>query len=179
VLEYADIAATFASLSNISGYDAIFVNCATDMSAYETVLQEYVAGGGNLYFSDLSDTGVTAAFPDKVIFGNSGSTTDGDITADIDYAPLATYLDSSTMTVEFDLDGWMPIASVAAGVTTYISGDTSGIGGSVGAPITVGWKEGSGGCVFYTSYHIEAASTGSPQENALKYLILNANSVCE
>jgi hypothetical protein len=68
---------------------------------------------------------------------------------------------------------------VASGITTYVSGNTSSLGGTAAAPITVGWKQGTGGCVYYTSYHIEGAPTGSDQEKALKYLILNVASVCQ
>lgn len=175
----SDLGTTFAALSSISTYSSIFINCATDMTAYATVLQEYVAQGGNLYFSDLADDGLTAAFPDKVTFGNSSATSAGDVTATVDSTGLATFLGTSSITVEFDLGVWQPMTSVASGVTTYISGDTSPLGGTAAAPITVGWKQGTGGCIFYTSYHIEGASTGSNQEKALKYLIQNVGSVCE
>jgi len=178
VLAMADIATTFASVDNLTTYTSIFINCATDMSAYATVLQEYVVQGGNLYFSDLSDPGLTAAFPGVVTFDPS-STTTGTVTANVDYASLATFLGAATLSIQFDLPSWKSIASVASNVTTYISGDVSSLGGPASAPITVGWKQSSSGCVFYTSYHIEGASTGSDQEKALKYLVQNIGTVCQ
>jgi hypothetical protein len=175
----SEVATTFSALANLTPYSAIFINCGTDISAYATVVQQYVAAGGHIYFSDLSDPGVTAAFPNKVTYDASASTSTGTAVSTVNYANLATYLGTSTINVEFDLIGWTAIDSVASGVTTYIKGDTSAIGGKVDAPLTVGWKQGTGGCVFYTSYHIEGASTGSNQEKALKYLILNISSVCQ
>jgi len=175
----SDVATTFSSLSNLTPYSAVFINCGTDVSDYSTVVQQYVAQGGHIYFSDLSDPGVTAAFPGKITYDATASTSTGTVSATVEYANLATYLGTSTIDVIFDLGGWSAMDSVASGVTTYIKGDTSAIGGKVDAPLTVGWKEGTGGCVFYTSYHIEGASTGSNQEKALKYLILNISSVCQ
>lgn len=179
VVASSDLATTFDALSSISTYSSIFINCETDMTAYATVLQEYVAQGGNLYFSDLSADGLTAAFPDKITFDTTSITSAGDVTATVDNTGLATFLESSSIDIAFDLSAWQAITSVASGVTTYISGDTSALGGTVDAPITVGWKQSTGGCIFYTSYHIEGASTGSDQEKALKYLIQNIGSVCE
>jgi hypothetical protein len=181
VVAMADVATTFASVDNITTYDSIFINCGTDMSAYSTVLQEYVGQGGNLYFSDLADTGLTTAFSGNVNFGTSVTTGDdvNPIVANVDNTGLATFLGSNTVEVLFNIGSWQTITSVESNVATYISGDTSTLGGTVDAPITVGWKEGSGGCIFYTSYHIEGASTGSAQELALKYLVLNVGSVCE
>lgn len=176
----ADLATTFSSLSNISTYNSIFINCATDMTAYATVLQEYVAQGGNVYFSDLAAGGLTATFPNKITFDSTSSTSTGTVTATVANTGLSTYLGSSNIDITFDLSAWQAMSNVASGVTTYISGDTSSVGGPSGTtPITVGWKQGTGGCIFYTSYHIEGASTGSNQEKALKYLIQNIGSVCE
>jgi len=180
VVQDASLASTtFSDIANLTPYNSIFINCGTDMSAYSTVIQEYVAAGNNIYFSDLSDPGVTAAFPDKVTYG-TGSTTTGTVTANADNADLQTYLGKTTVDIDFNLGSWMPIASVASGVTTFVSGDTSSLGGTVGAPITVGWKQDAKGCVFYTSYHIETGgSATADQAKVLKYLILNAESVCE
>jgi hypothetical protein len=70
--------------------------------------------------------------------------------------------------------------SVAAGVSTFIQGDISSLSPLTGTrPITVGWRDSSStGCIFYTSYHIEGASTGAPQELAIKYLVQNVTTVC-
>jgi|GEM_PF-2663759 len=175
----AELDELFSSVSNINTYTDIFVNCATDMSSYATVLQEYVAGGGNIYFSDLANNGLTAAFPDNINFGTSATDAGTLAAADVDYSALATYLGSSTIEIIFNLLVWQSIDSVESNVVTYISGDESELGGPADAPITVGWKQGTGGCVFYTSYHIEGASTGADQEKALKYLILNIDTVCQ
>lgn len=181
VVASTKLATTFATLSDISGYSGIFINAATDVTPYATVLQEYVAHGGNLFFSDTAATSLTAAFPDEITFGDNAETTTGTVReAAPDYEDLATFLGASTIEVVFSLSRWQPITSVASGVTTYISGDTASLGGTTSAPIVVGWRQGSGGCIFYTSYTTEAAATDeSDQEKALKYLIQNVETVCQ
>lgn len=185
VVDDIEIAETFSALANLTAYDSIFVNCSTDMSLYATVLQEYVAQGGNLYFSDLSDEGITTAFPGNVTFGTSSTSSSADpLALNVAYSGLQTYLGATTVNVYFNLPVWQSILSVESNVDVYIRGDISSLVSEdptsyTDAPVTVGWKEGTGGCVFYTSYHIEGASSGSAQEKALKYLVLNIDTVCQ
>ena len=70
--------------------------------------------------------------------------------------------------------------SVSPGSTVYIEADISELSDYDGIkPITVGFKPAdSDACVFFTSYHIEGASSGSDQELAIKYLIQNISTVC-
>lgn len=180
VVPATTLTTTFDALSSISAFDFIFINAATDASKYATVLQDYVAQGGNVYFSDTADAGLTAAFPDQIIFGDDTETITGKVpAATVDSADLAAFFGASFIEVAFSLPNWQPITSVASGVTTYISGDTSALGGTSAAPITVGWKHGSGGCILYTSYHTDGESKDTDQEEALKYLIQNIDTVCQ
>ena len=180
VLTAVEIDTYFSDVAELTAYDSIFVNCATDLSSYSTVLEEYVAQGGNMYFSDLADDGLTTAFPGNVTFGTAATSSGTVAAADIDDTGLATYLGVSTMEIVFDLGSWQDITSVESNVTTYISGDTSSLGGMADAPITVGWKEDTGGCLFYTSYHVEASTAeDANQEKALKYLVLNISQICQ
>jgi hypothetical protein len=75
--------------------------------------------------------------------------------------------------VFFDFNAWIPIRNVENNVRTYVLGNTAPLRGSDSAAITLGWREKGKGSIFFTSYHIEGASTGSNQERVLKYLLLN------
>ena len=82
----------------------------------------------------------------------------------------------------FDLGGWTVIDTVESYVTTFIQGDVTPLSNLVTGvrPITVGWRPATAsGCIFYTSYHVEGASTGAPQELAIKYLVQTIATVCK
>ena len=173
---------TFIDGNGLNGYSALFVNCDANFSSTTTdaALQTFSNAGGHVYFSDLSDSWLTPAFPGKINFaGNSTST--GTLSATVPYAQLAAVV-GSPINIVFDLPVWTAINTVEAGVTTYIQGDISApLTSYTGVhPVTVGWRPStSSGCVFYTSYHIEGNSTGSAQEKAIKYLVQNIGSVCQ
>lgn len=165
----------------LANVDALFINCDADYSgdpAIDNLITSFVAGGGHVYFSDLSDSWLTALFPDNInFFGNDTFT--GIISGTASHAGLATVV-GAIFDVVFDLDVWTAIDTVAAGVTTFVEGDISTVSNYTGVhPITVGWRESeTSGCVYYTSYHIEGNSSGAPQELAMKYLIQNIGAVC-
>lgn len=173
---------TFLTGSSLSSYAALFINCAADYS-FETgvdeAIQAFSEAGGHVYFSDLADSWLTSAFPGSINFaGNSTST--GTVSGDVVYAALAAFV-GNPINIVFDLDVWTAIDTVESNVTTFIQGDITAYSSYPGVhPITVGWRPStSSGCIFYTSYHIEGASTGSAQELAIKYLVLNIASVCQ
>ena len=173
---------TFLASEAFSGYSALFVNCAADFSGTTGVneaIQSFNAAGKHIYFSDLADAWLTSAFPGQITFGGS-STGTGTVSATVVQTGLADYV-GTPIDVVFDLGGWADIDTVASGVTTFIQGDISALSGLTGThPITVGWRQTtSSGCIFYTSYHIEGASSGSNQEKAIKYLVQNIASVCQ
>jgi len=173
---------TFIVSSALADYAALFANCDADYSwvtGADAALQSFNSSGGHVYFSDLADSWLTSAFPGMINFaGNSTST--GTVSAGVPYGPLAAVV-GDPINVVFDLSVWTAIDTVESGVTTYVQGDISTVSSYTGVhPITVGWRPGSSsGCVFYTSYHIEGASTGSAQELAIKYLVQNIGSVCQ
>ena len=175
---------TFIAAGGLAGYSSLFVNCSANYSYIDGVdaaLQTFSTAGGHVYFSDLSDSWLTAAFPGKINFAGN-ATTEGTLTATVTYLPLASIVGDS-IEIVFDEDIWTAIDTVETGVTTFIEGDISTLSSYTGVhPITVGWRPSSAsGCVFYTSYHIEGAGagTGTPQENAIKYLVQNIGSVCQ
>ncbi len=172
---------TFIDANGLSGYAALFVNCMADYSSATTdaALQAFSTGGGHVYFSDLSDSWLEAVFPGIITWGPA-STTTGTVSGEVVDTGLAAYV-GTPIDIIFDLGGWADIDSVASGVTTFIQGTISPLSTLTGTrPITVGWRPSTtSGCVFYTSYHIEGASTGSNQEKAIKYLVQNIGTVCQ
>ncbi|MEB8432849.1 hypothetical protein OO007_11465 [Cocleimonas sp. KMM 6892] len=179
----AEEASAFFSSNDLFNYDSLFINCSADygnVSGVNSVVQDFVDDGGHVYFSDLSSSWLSSAFPGKINFaGNSTST--GTIEADVTTPGLQSVVGSS-MEIEFDLSVWSAIDTVEPDVTTFVEGDITSLSSTYSGihPITVGWRENnSSGCVFYSSYHIEGASQGSEQERAMKYLVQNIDSVCQ
>lgn len=183
VISEAD-AATTLSTGTLSTYQAIFANCDADLGSDDAVtakLQSYVSGGGNMYFSDLSDAWLTVVFPSLITFPAGKNATDsGTLSAvTVKDTGLQSYLGKATMEIQFDFGVWTAMQSVATGWTTYIEGDISSLAPTLTGtrPITVGGPSGNG-CIFYTSYHVEGGGSGTDQEKALKYLVLNRMSNC-
>ena len=157
------------ALRTTAGFPARTPRCSGSLRTAETCTSH-----------DLSDDWLSSAFPGGITFG--GNSTDVDtIPGDVIDANLAAVV-GTPIDLVFDLGNWEVISSVEPFVTTYIEADVTPISSGVTGvrPITVGWTPTqSSGCVFYTSYHIEGASTGAPQELAIKYLVQNASEVCE
>lgn len=179
---------TFLTSSAFTGYNALFINCDADYSGNPGVneaIQSFESSGKHVYFSDLSDDWLSSAFPGKINFFTDDPylTNTGTLSATVVDTNLAAVV-GNPINIVFDLPVWAAIDSVASGVNTYIEGDL-GSGGPISSytgvhPITVGWRPTtSSGCIFYTSYHIEGASTGAPQELAIKYLVQNIGTVCK
>ncbi len=174
---------TFLTGSSLSTYDSLFVNCDADWSFepnVDTSIQAFSNAGGHLYFSDLSDSWLSSAFPGAITFGGNNTST-GNVSGDVVHAGLAAVV-GDPINIVFDLPVWTVIDSVQSFVTTYIQGDVTAVSSTVTGvrPITVGWRpSSSSGCIFYTSYHIEGASTGAAQELAIKYLVQNVGTVCQ
>lgn len=178
VLTDAQVSSKFSRIQNLSDYDFVFINCPKDMSEHALVLQQFVANGGNVYYSDWAASGLDQSFPDHVHFGEK-ETLPGRVLGDVKHAGLSSYLTNINFMIFFDLSAWVPIKEIVDDkVQTFVSADTSKLGGEKKAPISVGWREGNGGCVFFTSYHIEAALSGADQESVLKYLLMNLDCVC-
>jgi len=166
----------------LNQYDALFVNCETDLGDDDDInaaVRSFSESGKYLYFSDRSDPWLSAVFPDTINFAGNLTDFNGSAVGRVVNPGLASVVGDDIELI-FDLDKWTAIDSVISDTTTYIEADISEYTNYAGTkPITVGFKPGdSAGCVFYTSYHIEGASTGSDQELAMKYLIQNIESVC-
>lgn len=177
--------------ADLEDYQAIFFNCGSFLALdadQVTRVRNYVNDGGNVYFSDLEDEMLLEVFPDTMEVPDDNNDTSSGTLNDMTVADegLQVFLGGAdspqtTIDIEFDLGVWAVIGSVPDSWTTYIEGDISDLGASYTGvrPITAGGPQGDG-CVFYTSYHVEGSdNAGSPQETALKYLVLNRISNCE
>ena len=182
VLDDSSDIPAFLTSNNLNNYDALFVNCSANYSFASGVndaVRAFNDMGKHIYFSDLSDNWLSASFPDNINFAGNDTTT-GTLQGSVVDNGLSSVIGNGVELI-FDLGVWTAIDSVAASTTTYIEADLSPISSYTGIrPVTVGFKQSiSSGCVFYTSYHIEGASSGSDQELAIKYLIQNIASVCQ
>ena len=178
---------TFLLGSSLADYNSLFINCDansidySDPAALNAAVTNFVNAGGHVYFSDLADDWFTASFPGQVTFLGEDTTT-GTLSSEVVDTNLAAVV-GNPINIEFDLPVWAAIDTLdAAGGTVYIQGDLSSVSTTYTGthPITVGFRPSStSGCVFYTSYHVEGAATGAPQELAIKYLVENIGTVCQ
>lgn len=166
---------------DLSGYSAVYVNCNNRplSKSVRDSLVTFVQEGGHVYISDLAARDLTEMFPGKVNFNFNRITKKGKVTASTDNEALRNAV-GPNVDLLFDLAGRSAVESIASDVTVYFSANVSSLSGPDGrTPITVGFRpQSNSGCVIYTSYHIEGASTGAPQEQALKYLVRNIDGVC-
>jgi hypothetical protein len=175
---------SFLASDALEDYEALFINCEANWSSSPGVnaaIQSFSGAGKDLYFSDLSDTWLTSVFPGAINFGGNQTMSGPPIEGDVLDPGLAAVV-GTPIELFFDLGIWTVMSSVEPFVTTYIEGDVTSLSPAVPGirPITVGWKPAeTSGCIFYTSYHVEGASTGAAQELAIKYLVQNADEVCD
>ena len=172
----------FYTDGSLDQFDALFINCNTDLSQDTEIndaIRQFNQNGNHVYFSDLSDFWLETIFPDQITFAGNSTGTASSLPATVVDENLAAVV-GSDISLVFDFPAWTAIDSVSADSTVYIEADISELSTYDGIkPITVGFKpEGSNACVFFTSYHIEGASSGSDQELAIKYLVQNIGTVC-
>jgi len=164
----------FGDLDGMLQYDVVFVNggfveegviSSEDDShlLYLQNIRDYVSAGGALYASDWAYDVVELGWPERLDFAGDDTIIDdaqvgeyGLVTSNIVDASLSDWLDSSTLTVEYDLPVWPPIESVdEAAVTTHLEGSvTYRIGTETysltEAPLLVSFTSGEGKVVFST-----------------------------
>jgi len=174
----------YLASNQLMSAQALFINCGTwvtdilDATTNATI-RNFRNAGKHVYFSDLASDWLTELFPGKITFAGN-DTVEGILTGNVVHAGLASNI-GNTIDIGFNLPVWTAIDSVASNVATYIEADITSLSNTYTNvhPITVGWRESqNSGCVFYTSYHIEGASSGSQQENAMKYMVQNISAVC-
>jgi len=177
------------SLSTLSQYDVIFINCDSMYMLPETAasaIKSYVDAGGIVYASDWAYEPINDAFDSAITFLEEDTTDywdprqgeSGIVTADVVDPGLAAYLGSSTAEIYFDLGMWVVIDSVPSGTRQYLSGhvdvydyDTYEYA-STYVPITVAFDSGAG-TVIYTSFHYDAQEDDLTQK-LMQYLVFKA-----
>lgn len=138
----------------------IFVNCGTNTPIDPQELHDYVANGGVLYASDLSDEVLMKTFPGIFHFeGRQGQT--GSLEASIEDADLQDVL-GDDMTVHFDLKGWAILNEVEDSKVLMRAKEN-------GKPLMIEVAVGKGK-VFYTCFHNHKQASGK-EEALLKLLI--------
>ena len=164
----------FGDLEAMGQYDLIFVNGGfveegvifSEDGSHEIYLQnirDYVSAGGAIYASDWAYDVVELGWPERLDFAGDDTVIDdaqvGEydlVTSNIVDASLASWLDSPTIDIEYDLPVWPPIESVdEAAVTTHLQGNVSYRIGTetyslVDAPLLVSFTSGEGKVVFST-----------------------------
>lgn len=195
--DYDTISASQLGLSGVvNSYDLLFINCDeildSTVAAAEPVLRSFVNGGGGLYSSDFAAHYLRALAPEQIFFPspmNIGTvqTVPGQI---VDPA-LARFVGRSTMSIAFDLTGWIPMDAVAPGARVYITGtyqtSSSSISGSAthieadeapaglvpsaaaSGPLAVGFQLGNG-YVIHTAFHHHVQQSFF-ERNVLAFLI--------
>ena len=171
--EYTEIPlVTLTDLAALQAYDVVFINCAgtySPISATFGPIREFVSQGGAVYASDFAFAYIQGAFPGYVDFGGyvgPGQTTTGHIHDD----GLKTYVGAETLSLVYDLGGWVPVTSVSDDVTTYVSHTVSYGGAShPNTPAVVGFRYGQGH-VIYTSFH--NAAQDQLARKLMEYLVL-------
>ena len=176
----------------LSQYDIVFLNCGLhdtrivsfpDQTAISN-LKQFVQNGGSVYASDWAYTVVETAWPDEIDFARTdtdfsplaanspkfGIATTG-LAGTIVDAGLAAGMGSSSIALDYQLNEWVAMQAVAAGVTVYITGDAPLEDGTslTNVPHTVGFNVGAGR-VLYTSFHQEPG-VNQQQERVLQLLM--------
>lgn len=129
------------NLSDLSKYDSVYINCSASIdsvsSTAASIIADYVKDGGIIYASDYANSVIEAAFPGKINFYRSNSSTEttssalaqqarvgnsGKVTATVTDSGLASVLGKKEIEVNYDLGAWAVIDSVANGVKVHIRG---------------------------------------------------------
>lgn len=166
--------------SNISARDVLFLNCSPNCSSNapgaKNNLNNYVDGGGIIYASDWAYIYLQTSFgSDKIKFYNGATIGDsGQYICQVTDEGLRDYIGASSIELNLNLSGWVPIESVATATKVYLSGnnDSSYPSQVAGKPMLVSFKSGKG-TVIFTTFHNEA-QLSSTQTRLMEYMVLMA-----
>lgn len=175
----------------LSTYDIVFLNCGLNDSGFRVSneafvnttardnLRQFVTNGGSVYASDWAYALVERAWSDSVDFvgddAGFGSSKQGAtataIPGVIVDAQLAAAMGDADIELHYPLPSWVPMETVAQGVTVYIEGAAPLNDGTTrpNVPHTVGFNAGAGR-VIYTSFHQEPGISQA-QERVLELLM--------
>ncbi|MDE6005772.1 MAG: cellulose binding domain-containing protein, partial [Oscillospiraceae bacterium] len=155
-------------------YDALFINCASNISIDTEVVRKFAEQGGVVYASDWAISILKNAFPERNFSYQSmkEQTVIGNI---IDNGlHISTNLD--TVDVDFDMSAWRLIDSTLQDdVKVYVSGIVDGAEDNIEYPLSFSFPYGeNGGKIFYTSFHQDANITDDMQK-VLNDMIITLN----
>ena len=195
-LDQDDITSFLTDAEEMSHYDIIFINggaleegvltSSTDSALSEQIrsnLASYVSAGGQVYASDWAYDFVETVWPDPIDFMGEDDILDdaqvgeyGLVSAAVADAPMAEWLGSDYVQIEYDLPVWPPIQSVEPAVSVHLSGTIEYRDGThtyslSGVPLLVSFTSGEGRVVFSTFRVAPNASTDMML--VLQYMIYN------
>lgn len=175
----------------LSQYDIIFLNCGVNDSGFRVAtetfvntiardnLRQFVTEGGSVYASDWAYAIVERAWSDSIEFAGADEAFGGSkigrtataIPGSISDPQLAAAMGNADIELHYPLAAWVPMTSVAQGVTVYIRGDAPLNDNTTltNVPHTVGFNAGAGR-VIYTSFHQEPGISEA-QERVLDFLM--------
>ena len=173
----------------LSRYDIVFLNCGLNDREFDNALdanqvavanlRQFVTEGGSVYASDWAYALIERAWPDLVDFvgddAGIGSSKQGDIASAIAGTiidvQLIAAMGAAAIELHYPLPAWVPVQSVAQGVTVYIEGDAPLQDNTLltDVPHTVGFSAGAGR-VIYSSFHQEPGISLA-QERVLELLM--------
>jgi hypothetical protein len=146
--------------------DVIYDTDASDTAGvHSTVVQnirDYVSAGGSVYASDWAYDVIEQGWPDRMTWvGDDTIPNDAQmgeyttVSATVKDEAMADWLGSSTISVQYDLPVWPPIASAAESVTTHLEANVSYRQGTESynlaqVPVLVSFTSGEGRVVFST-----------------------------
>ena len=172
-------------------FDIIFFNCGvgidwwyTDREDVKRNIREFVGNGGSIYTSDWAYYFVEAAFPAKIEFYGEDTSyasaqvgAAGSVSARVLDPAMEVIIGSAMADINFDLDMWVVMEGVAAGVETLLAADVPiwtgwGTGELTNVPIAARFSMGEGQ-VLYTAFHNEHAATTLDMTDILEEIILS------
>jgi hypothetical protein len=149
----------------------LFLNCHAMFETADPDIVKavslFVQDGGTLYASDWASSIVEAAFNHLVAFKRPG----GDVElvdAVVNNVHLVHMLSKSSISINFDMDGWHSIARLPRGAEAYLLARHRG-------PIALGFGAGLGRVVYTSFHHRAQAGRGLPfspeEQEFLKWIV--------
>ena len=173
-------ASMFGNLELMETYDIIFINCGSNADVLNASdehklnnVRDFVSNGGSIYASDHAAFSIGYAFPNAVDFlGFHGLAST--VEANIIDPTMQTLLESSSTTIDYDLNQWMIINSVSSDVDVLVSGDVQLLSYEVRneIPLAVRYQRGEG-TVVYTTFHNEIQGTTFAVDKLLQEMIFS------
>ena len=171
-----ELAATqLSDAGTLNQYGMIFLDCGLDQKplanpATASTILAWIRAGGFLYASDQAFGYLYQMVPNDFTLLGSGDVQQ--ISATVADSELKTFLNQSSVQVNYDLPGWVALQSVAAGAKIFLNGSyvyNEGTATTQNRPLAMSFVEGSGHILF-TTFH-NAADATPDQVKVLRFFI--------